>query len=243
VNNQEIPSLIASTHIASRLCVGATLLLTAVVNHTIAVALFQLILSLFVLQHYKEGRQRILRALALLRWLVIPIIILHALFTPGALIMAGMAWPVSVEGLQAGFWFSLHLVVIFFAAMLFSQLLTQSEWVNSSLKFPLIGQALLPYHLLMNRCWQRIRSMLGDEYAVWRKEKHRVRTLLPHLSGMPVRTLTLSREIAGEIWNDWDQQVIELMEEKSRPNISIMRTLAALSLVLLMWVITFYGGI
>ena len=230
-------------HIASRLSVGATLLLTTVINHTIAVALFQLIFSLSVLAQYKDGRERILRALALLRWLVIPIILLHALFTPGALIMAGMAWPVSVEGLQAGGWFSLHLIVIFFAAMLFSQLLTQREWVNSALKFPMIGEALLPYHLLMSRCWHRIRSMLGDEYVAWQQERQGVRTLLPHLSGMPVRALTQSRKVAGEIWNDWDQQVLELLQEKGRPTISIMATVSALFLAILMWSITLYGGI
>jgi len=229
-------------HIASRLFVGATFLLAAVVNHTTAVALFQLILSLFVLLQFESGRQRIIRALSLLRWLVIPIILLHALFTPGALVMAGMAWPVSVEGLQAGFWFSLHLIVIFFAAMLFSLLLTQSEWINSSLKTPLIGHALVPYTLLMNRCWNHIRSMLSDEYAVWRKEKQGLRMLLLHLSIMPVRALTQSREVASDIWNDWDRQVMALMEQENGPAVSVVTTVYALSLALLIWYITLIGG-
>ena len=157
--------------------------------------------------------------------------------------MAGMAWPVSVEGLQAGFWFSLHLTVIFFAAILFSQLLTQREWIKGSLKVPLMGQALLPFALLMNRSRQRIRSILGDKYSLWRKEKLGLRNLLVHLGAMPVHAMGASREIAGDIWSDWDQQVMELIGEKERQHVSVVASVSALCVALLMWFSTLFGGI
>lgn len=230
-------------HIASRLFVGATFLLTAVLNHSIAIALLQLTLFVLVMLNYENGRKRIFRAISLLRWLVLPIILLHALFTPGALILSGMAWPVSIEGLQSGVWFSLHLIVIFFAAMLFSQLLTQREWINGSLKIPRIGHAMVPYALLINRCWQRIRLMLGDVHSVWRKEDRRLRTFFIHLGTMPVQAMRISHEVAIEIWYDWDQQVIDLVDKKDHQHVSAIATLLALITGLLMWFGTFFGGI
>lgn len=184
-----------------------------------------------------------IRALSLLRWLVLPIILLHAFFTPGALILSGMAWPVSIEGLQSGLWFSLHLIVIFFAAMLFSRLLTQKEWINGSLKIPRMGHSMVPYALLMNLCWQQIRLMLGDVYSVWRKEDRRLSTLFVHLGDMPVQAMSVSHEVAINIWHDWDQQVIDLMDKRDHQHVSAIATLLALITGLLMWFGTFFGGI
>lgn len=243
VSNHQFPSLIVSMHTASRLFIGITFLLTAVLNRSVVLALLQLSLFILVLLIYADGWRRILRAMTLLRWLLLPIILLHALFTPGALIIAGMAWPVSVEGLQAGFWFSLHLLVIFFAAMLFSQLLTRREWISVVLKTPLLGRAILPYALLMNRCWQRIRLMLSDEYEIWRSEKRGLRSLLLHLGAMPVHALRMSREVASDIWRDWDQQVMKLTDAEGKQHVSVVATVSALSIAMLMWSVMLVGAI
>jgi len=243
VSNVKFPTFMHSMHTASRLFVGATFLMTAVLNNLFTVALIQLLLFMLILLRYQDGSRRAIRALLLLRWLVVPIILLHALFTPGALIISGMAWPISVEGIESGLWFSFHLVVVFFAAMLFSILLTQKEWIDTSLKVPLIGHRVLPYAMLLDKCWSRIRKMLGDEFSSWRKEQKGLRHLVLRLSIMPSEALKVTHEIANEVWNNWDEYLKGIVAEKHALVVSSVSTLLAVSAALLMWFVTIYGGI
>lgn len=230
-------------HIASRLLVGVTFLLTAVLNNLFAIALIQLFLIILILQRYQDGSSRALRALLLLRWLVVPIILLHTLFTPGAMIVSGMAWPISVEGIQSGLWLSFHLVVIFFSAMLFSMLLTHREWIVTALKVPWIGHQLLPYAILLDRCWNRIREMMSAAFSQWREDHKGVQYLVLCLAGLPSEALKVSRQTANEVWSNWDQSVNEIMTEKHAIPVSLIATLLALLSALLIGLVTIYGGL
>ena len=243
MSHHKFPMFMHSMHIASRFFAGVTFLLTAVVNTLFSMALIQMLLILLMLLSYQDGSKRVFRALLLLRWLVFPIILLHALFTPGALIISGLAWPVSVEGIESGLWFSFHLVVIFYAAMLFSKLLTQKEWIDIILKMPLIGCRVLPYAMLLDRCWSRIRKMLSDEFSYWRKEKKGVQYLFLRLSLMPSEALKVNRQIANEVWNNWDQSLKGMVAENHASAVSSLATLLAVSAALLMWFVTIYGVI
>ncbi len=232
-----------SMHIASRLFAGVTFLLTAVLNNQLDFALMQLFLIVLALLLYRDGSKRILRALLLLRWLVIPIILLHALFTPGALIVSGLIWPISVEGIQSGLWFSFHLVVIFFAAMFFSIVLTRKEWIEAILKLPMAGHRILPYAMLLDQCWRQVQLMLSAEFSGYRNGRKGLRHLIWRLGSLPSGALKASREVAREVSVNWDQSVEGIVAGRPALAVSSGATVLALSSALLMWLAVIYGGI
>lgn len=148
----------SNMHIGSRLFAGISFLITAALNNEVTLALIQLVLFILVLINLKQGYAALKKSANLLRWFIIPIILLHAFFTPGELIISGMPIPVSIEGLQTGLWFAFNLTVIFYSAIVFSRLLTNREWIRVILKLPMIGLKVLPYALLMDSGWGRIKQ-------------------------------------------------------------------------------------
>lgn len=228
-------------HIGSRIFAGSSFLITAALNSEVTVAVFQFSLCLLILINLEQGYSTLKNSVKLLRWLIIPIILLHAIFTPGELIISGMPIPVSIEGLQTGAWFAFHLAVIFFSAVVFSRLLSKREWIRSILKLPFAGPKLLPYALLMEAGWSRIKEMLQNEFREWQKHKNGIRSFALHLALLPTKALKQSRIHAGEVWSDWDHHVLSLMTDDSTSKVSAISTITALTSGVLIWYITISG--
>jgi len=87
----------------------------------------------------------VLRAARLLLWLVVPVLLLHLIFTPGALLWPGSPVPFTREGLQQGGWLALRLCAMFYVAMLLSRSLSREEWTYYCLRLPFVGSRLLAY--------------------------------------------------------------------------------------------------
>ncbi|MDX8403725.1 MAG: hypothetical protein R8K54_04880 [Mariprofundaceae bacterium] len=230
-------------HIGSRLFAGISFLMTAALNNTVTVALIQLTLFILILINLEQGYFTLQKSAKLLRWLIIPIVLLHALFTPGELIITGMAIPVSIEGLKSGLWFAFHLTVIFFSAIVFSRLLTNREWIRSVLKLPFIGVKVLPYALLLERGWSRIKTMLQDEYAAWKEHEKGMRSFALHLASLPVKALKQSSVHADELWNNWDHDVSDILAEDSIGKVSVFSTITALTSGVFLWYACLSGGV
>ncbi len=227
-------------HIALRILIGLTFLFTAVINNAMTVALLQLLLFVFILMNLEKGFYTFQKSVGLLRWLVIPIIFLHAFFTPGELILSGM--PVSIEGLQTGFWFALHLSVIFFSAILLSRLLADKEWIRVTLKLPVLGMKMFPYILLMHASWERIKIMLKDEYSDWRGHEKGMQSFVMHLALMPVKILKESHVYANDVWNNWDHYASVIVAEEAVRKVSGVVMFTATIGALVLWFIYLSGN-
>jgi hypothetical protein len=222
-------------HIVSRLFAGVSLLLTAAINSSVAITLLQLLISSLILINLEQGYDALKKSAVLLRWFIIPTVLLHAFFTPGELVVSGMPVPITVEGLQTGLWFALHLTVIFFSAVVFSRLLTNREWIRSVLRLPFMGAKMVPYVLLMEAGWSRTKIMLQDEYSAWRKHENGMRNFIMHLAYLPVKSLRQSHQHANEVWSNWDSSILAILSDESGRNVSVTATMTAVAGGLLMW--------
>jgi len=153
-----------------------------------------------------------------------------------------MAVPVSIEGLQSGLWFSLHLTVIFFAAIVFSRLLTNGEWMRVILNIPLAGEKILPYAVLMERGRGGMQTMLHDELSEWRRHGTDLRHLVIHLVVLPAKALNQCREHAHEVWNNWERYSSAIMNDEPGRSISMFATMVALAAGAFMWWLFLSGG-
>ncbi|MBL4775668.1 MAG: hypothetical protein JKY87_06395 [Mariprofundus sp.] len=186
----------------SRLLLGLGLLSVSVMSPSMIVALL-LLFVLAVLLRVLDGHVLTsLRLLRLLRWFLIPILLLHALFTPGQLLMPELLIPISREGVVQGVILSLHLGAVFFAAMLMFRLLKQAEWLHYILLWPYLGQRLTVYVWMMNGMRMSITALLHDFRAQfrWRKDWPRAPLLL--MSAFK-QVLADASEHACMLWLRW----------------------------------------
>jgi hypothetical protein len=144
-----IPNIITGSHPAARFLAGGSLLFAAILCHSLLLSVSYLMLSVCLIFLIEGGWLTIIRLLGLLRWFIIPIILLHALLSPGELIMPGVPVPVTWEGVNQGIWLSLHLSTIFAAALLFSRLLLRSEWMRGILLLPFAGKKTIVFQMMM----------------------------------------------------------------------------------------------
>ena len=211
MNKITVQSFLNSTYAVSRLFTGSVLLVAVTLTHSLPMLLLQLSFLILIHALLNQGGKRLGRAFTLLRWLLIPIIFLHLLFTPGELLIAGMAWPISVEGLQSGLWYALHLAAIFFAAMLLSILLSREEWVALFISMPFFGARLLPYVILMERCLTHTQGMVETAFSSWRSGSRGFRSFIACLTALPVEAYAESLQLARQAWESWDQQLERLV--------------------------------
>jgi len=140
------------------------------------------------------------RALRLLLWLLIPIILLHLMFTPGRLLWPDSVLSFSREGLDQGLWLALHLCALFFAAMALSRSLKIEEWGYYSIRLPLIGKQMLPFVQLAAPMRQMVSEHLKQQKI--RPFRH-----------LPTMLVTLFEAVwhgaqaqADLVWKQWGQE-------------------------------------
>ncbi len=184
---------------------GAGLLLFAITT-TSFVAAAVLSVSAAVIMRILDGSWiTTLRLLRLLRWFVLPILLLHLLFTPGQLLMPGWPLPVSREGLMQGLWLSLHLITIYAVAILMFRLLKQHEWLGLLMRLPRGGELLLIRALMLISMKKQITELLlhlRQQYRLRRNWKQ-----LPLLfMALFKRALTDAGMHAQALWLRWPQQ-------------------------------------
>lgn len=133
-------------HPLGRLSFALGMLATVLLIQRDAPAMFTLLAACMVLISWLSASWLpVWRAARLLLWLVLPVLLLHLMFTPGQLLWPGSGISFSREGLQEGIRLGLRLSAMFYAAMLFSRCLSREEWVWYCLRLPVFGALLLPY--------------------------------------------------------------------------------------------------
>jgi hypothetical protein len=223
---------------------GISLLLTTALNDLFYIAAIQLLISVSLLIVMTSGGRLLKESIRLLCWLVIPILVLHALFTPGELLVKGAAIPVSIEGIRLGGWFAFHLVAIFLSALVFSRLLSKEEWISFMLRMPGWGERLVPYALLLQSGLKKSGEIVRREYASWYSCGKKLRQLPIHITTALTDTLNENRKDASELWHDWDRRVLSVLDGsqpggQSRP----MATTVAVIAATIVWMIYLAGGV
>ena len=184
------------SHAPARLFVGLAFLgaALAVSGAIHALALLAAILTMLLLEGL-PGRN-MLRAMKVLAFLMLPILALHMWMTPGRIWLAG----ISIEGLERGGWLSLHLVLMYFAAMLFSRLISLPEWM--ALTALCGGQRLQSHLMLLMPLARQVRwrtQWLGRQ---WRR-RGSWRQLAPSLAAVMGQCLSVSQRQADALWLRW----------------------------------------
>ncbi len=184
-------------HALGRFCFACLLFIAVLMVNKLWAGLVLLILAVLLVRLLSESWLPLWRALRLLLWLLIPIILLHLMFTPGRLLWPDSVFPFSREGLDQGLWLAFRLCALFFAAMGLSRSLNIAEWTYYSIRLPLIGERMLPFVQLA----APMRQMVSDHL----KEKK-----IRPLNRMPMMLAALFEDVwhgaeeqADRVWKQW----------------------------------------
>jgi hypothetical protein len=202
MQHMAIPNIIIGSHPAARFLAGCSLLIAAIICHSLWLSFSYLILSVCLIFLIEGGWLTIIRMLKLLRWFIIPIILLHALLSPGELIMPGVPVPVTWEGVNQGFWLSLHLSTIFAAALLLSRVLKRSEWMRGVLHLPFVSKKIIVFQMMMVAMKTNITEQLRHLKCQW-KLRSDWRMAAVFLLAAFRMALAAGREQARMLWLRW----------------------------------------
>jgi len=155
-----------------------------------------------------------IRLLRVMRWFLVPILVLHALLSPGQLLMPEWFIPISREGLMQGIRLSLHLSAVFFVAMLMFRLLRRAEWLRYILFLPYLGQRLAVYVWMMNSMKINMSIVLADlrmQFGLRRDIKRSVLVLLAAFQ----QALADASDHAAMLWLRWPERIVGLTEHEN----------------------------
>ena len=158
-----------------------------------------LLLGSLLVRLQGDSWRPLVRAGKLLPWLLIPIIVMHMLFTPGRMLWPAAGIPVSAEGLREGAWLALRLATLFVAAMGMSRALTHQEWLYAAARIPGIGKKLAVYLRLAGPLHETVMREI-------RGRGLRPLNRLPQtLAGLFHDVWQVAGETAGKVWSEWER--------------------------------------
>lgn len=194
--------LFYTLHPVSRSLLGLALLSLATATHSLTYGLLLISVSATLLRAVENSWSRVRRSFGLLRWFVIPILVLHLFFSPGELIFPGWPLPLTWEGLQLGVTLSVHLVAIFFAALVLFLSLSRSEWLALLLSLPSVGRGLITYLILISPLRNSVSELLQALKLQWQQRRSWMQ--LPHMLVSAFSSvLAVAAEQSQQIWLRW----------------------------------------
>jgi len=141
-----------------RFTAALAILLLVVSTRSLILSLIVIMLLALCIRLLDGCWKSLFHMLKLLRWFVIPILLLHLIFSHGELILPSTVMPFTWQGLQQGLWLSVHLSTIFIAAMLMFRALNRVEWNRLILSLPFVGRKLVVYLIMM----EPVRSQMSN---------------------------------------------------------------------------------
>ncbi|MDQ6973480.1 MAG: hypothetical protein Q9M10_01240 [Mariprofundaceae bacterium] len=166
---------------------------------------------LVVLSADKQSALRLCwRNWQILRWILIPTLVLHAIFTPGALMFPQFFIPISKEGLQLGGSLALHWAAMFTLAMLLGRLFPMGRWIQAVARYPYLYSILYPYLCLFPRMNLLIRALIRHHYRCWNalswmQPVQKISQLPPHLFSLLLQMKQRSHRCAQHLWEHWEE--------------------------------------
>lgn len=214
---QAITRILLNSHPASRLLAGGSLLAAAIFNSSLWIAVGLFGFSALLINWLDGGCQNLIRMVRLLRWFVAPIFLLHALLSPGQLVLPESFLPLTWEGMSQGLWLSLRFATIFVAAMLLFRLLHRCEWLRGLLAIPFLGRHFIVYLLIIPTMKQSIGEQLSMMKQQWQLRSDWQMSALFLLTAFRM-ALATGKEQAWMLWLRWParQGSVETAIEGSR---------------------------
>ncbi len=150
-----------------RLLACSGLLLLSISTHDMVASLYLVVMAAMLIRGIDGRWQKLKYMLQLLRWFVLPILLLHLFFSHGQLIFPDSGLPFTWKGLEQGFWLSLHLICIFMSAMLMFRALNMAEWNRFLLSLPFVGRYVAVYLMMITPMRQQISHGLFHLKQQW----------------------------------------------------------------------------
>jgi len=183
------------------------------VPHDALLSLLNIVLLLMLLA-VSEGCIKAWKFVAkswhLLRWLLLPILLLHALFTPGEMLFDTSVVPISYEGMQLGLALGLHLSEIYMLTLFLLRILSIYMCLRWLMRLPYWHSKLTPYLLLMPRIMRDVRVLIRRAYRSWQKKPQRFRALPHHLLDLIEKVQHRSARQALYIWQQWQGSSVNI---------------------------------
>ncbi|HKJ83002.1 MAG TPA: hypothetical protein VJ961_03155 [Mariprofundaceae bacterium] len=192
-----------------RLGLVAGLFVSALLLHRVPAAIIELLLVWGLLRLITGSYRIHFQAWRLLRWLIIPVFILHLFFTPGTLMFPGSVIPLTVEGMEMAVWLSLRLALLFYAALLLSRALSVQEWIGFLSAIPFIGPRMRTYLYLFIPMYHVMRNLTGRYREMWLLRGRR-RALGILLATMLEEVMRVGSRLADSLWLRWDDGIRRL---------------------------------
>ncbi len=189
-------------------------LIWAVTMDALLPILLLLILNLAVLSVQGLQAKYIWRSFKLLLWFFIPTILMQGLFTPGMMVQQPIYLPLSIEGLMRGFYLSIHIAVMFFAALVVFRIFTKEEWLHFFRHLP-YATALMPYVFLLFTLKRDVQNILFVQKKEWQHSQSKWKQLPNFLVDSIHAVLNVSKQAAAELWQDWDNTFAQSMAQST----------------------------
>jgi hypothetical protein len=186
----------------ARLIFGMGLLAMALMNHTVQTSFLLLILLVFVLRFLHGSFVPLIRLFKLLRWFLLPIFIVHALFSPGELLFMGLPIPLTQEGIQQGVLIAIRFGCLFLAAMLLANLLRQQEWFALLAAAPLLNKRICEYMIMLAMMNRRVSDLLRQINRQWMLRKKWTYAPAMLISAMR-QSIASGRDQSHATWLRW----------------------------------------
>jgi len=154
----------------ARLSFGLGMLALVLMQHALQPTLLLVLLLICLLRLLQGSFVPLFRLFRLLRWFLLPILLMHAFFSPGELVM--QALPLTWEGIHQGIWIAAHFCNLFLAAMLLAGLLRQGEWFGMLAAVPLLDKRVWEYVIMlsmMNRCISTLLRQINEQWQLRKK--------------------------------------------------------------------------
>jgi len=202
-----------------RWLLASLLIAIVLIEHTWIWSLAHLLLFFFLMWILAEKLQKVcfdwMKSWRVLRWLLIPILVFHVLFTPGEIVWVGFVLPISYEGLTLALHLSLKLCEIFMCALLLGRLLPMQLWLQSLANISVLQHYLTPYLRLMPMMLRRVPILVRRTYRAWCLESKKVKTLARYMTELVITVEKDSRRRAKYLWLSWDNpKIIGLTVQK-----------------------------
>ena len=165
-----------------------------------------MLLNISLLMFQGFSFRHVVKSLRLLLWLFIPIFVFQGLFMPGTYIIFPLYLPFTIEGLERGLDLSLHIAVVFFAALLVMRLFLKQEWLYLLNNSPFYHNVAVDIHLLLT-LKQRVPDILSQQKKEWLEHHHRWKILPNVLSETIIKVLIEGKHEAAYLWEHWDKRM------------------------------------
>jgi len=199
----------------------ASLLITVVlIKHAWVWSLGHILLFFLLIWMLEGNIQKVwggwTKSWRVLRWLLIPIIIFHMLFTPGEVVWVNFPLPVSYEGLILAVHLSLKLCEMFVCALLLGRLLPITVWLQAIAHVDVLQQHLAPYLHLMPVMLRRVPMLVRRTYRAWCLEPKKVKKLASYMTELIIAVEKDSRRRAKYAWVSWDKPTITALAAQKK---------------------------